>query len=428
MSELVRNSAKLLSAHVLAQVVGLIIYPILTRLYAPEDFGLLNLFLSLAGILTLVATAEYQSAIVLPSERDKAIAIFRLGLYVCATVCAVLVVSGIFARPIACLLGAPDFCLWYRLLPIFVGTMGCWSLLNSYYTRTKRFGEIATYQVSQSGLSAVGKIGLGYAAAGGWGLLGTTVVVPVLNLLGTISRLFHHACDEGRALLLTRVERSQLREVAVEYANFPKFVLPRSLINTLGGNLPALLLTPYFGLAELGFFAMAMTLVFRPIGMFTSAIHQTMYQRVSEAVREGQSILPLFRKYLLTMGGLVLLLVPIYICTPQLVCWLLGERWEETATLVRVMIPWCAMVLVVGPMAYLSDVFMVQKWFCLIEIGYLLLRIGAMVVGVIQGSFLTAISLLSTVGVMTLMGQLMVYFYLILRYENAPERGKKEKK
>ena len=49
-SELVRNSARLLSANVIAQAVGLLVYPILTRMYAPEDFGLLNLFMSIGGI------------------------------------------------------------------------------------------------------------------------------------------------------------------------------------------------------------------------------------------------------------------------------------------------------------------------------------------------------------------------------------------
>ncbi|MGN1239473.1 MAG: oligosaccharide flippase family protein, partial [Paludibacteraceae bacterium] len=65
-SELVRNSAKLLSANVIAQAIGLLVYPILTRLYSPEDFGLLNLFLSIGGVLVLLSTAEYQYAIVLP--------------------------------------------------------------------------------------------------------------------------------------------------------------------------------------------------------------------------------------------------------------------------------------------------------------------------------------------------------------------------
>ena len=71
-SEFVRNSAKLLSAGVIAQAIGILIYPILTRIYAPEDFGLLNLFQSIAGVLIILSTAEYQYAILLPKEDAQA--------------------------------------------------------------------------------------------------------------------------------------------------------------------------------------------------------------------------------------------------------------------------------------------------------------------------------------------------------------------
>ena len=68
----VRNFTKLLSANVVAQVIGLVVYPILTRMYAPEDFGLLNLFMSIGGVLAILSTAEYYYAIVLPKEEKDA--------------------------------------------------------------------------------------------------------------------------------------------------------------------------------------------------------------------------------------------------------------------------------------------------------------------------------------------------------------------
>ena len=67
-SEFGRNSAKLLSSNAIAQIIGLLIYPILSRLYSPDDFGLVNLFLSIGGVITLFATAEYQYAIMLPKS------------------------------------------------------------------------------------------------------------------------------------------------------------------------------------------------------------------------------------------------------------------------------------------------------------------------------------------------------------------------
>ena len=64
-----KNSAILLMANVISQLLGIVFYPILTRIYSPDDFGLLNLFGSIAGILTLCSTAEYQYSIMLPKSR-----------------------------------------------------------------------------------------------------------------------------------------------------------------------------------------------------------------------------------------------------------------------------------------------------------------------------------------------------------------------
>ena len=160
-SELVRNSAKLLSANVIAQAIGLLVYPILTRLYSPEDFGLLNLFLSIGGVLVLLSTAEYQYAIVLPKKDEDARGLVHIcGLLLLITTGFVLL-SVPFSKPIAHLFNTPELANWYWLMPLFVLTMGLWNILNYWYIRRKQFGAISRYQISQSVLSSIMKIGIG---------------------------------------------------------------------------------------------------------------------------------------------------------------------------------------------------------------------------------------------------------------------------
>ncbi len=71
MQAVVKNTARLFSANVVSQVVGFLVYPLLTRLYSSSDFGLLNLFVSIGGVLVLIATADYQYAIVLPKDKER---------------------------------------------------------------------------------------------------------------------------------------------------------------------------------------------------------------------------------------------------------------------------------------------------------------------------------------------------------------------
>ncbi|MDE7338633.1 MAG: hypothetical protein K2M92_05010, partial [Bacteroidales bacterium] len=76
-SEAIRNTGKLVSANAVAQALALLFYPLLTRLYSPDDFGVLNLFLSIGGVLLLVANADYHYALLLPKSEKKAVSVFQ---------------------------------------------------------------------------------------------------------------------------------------------------------------------------------------------------------------------------------------------------------------------------------------------------------------------------------------------------------------
>src|SRR5574344_2070955 len=115
-SDLAKNSAKLLSANVIAQAIGLLVYPFLTRIYTSEDFGTFNLFLSIANIITLLATAEYQYAIVLPKDDRKATALFHIGLLITILICIVATVATVFSKSIATLFSTPRLADYFWLM------------------------------------------------------------------------------------------------------------------------------------------------------------------------------------------------------------------------------------------------------------------------------------------------------------------------
>ena len=104
----VRNFTKLLSANVVAQVIGLVVYPILTRMYAPEDFGLLNLFLSIGNVLVVLAVLDYYYAIVLPKEEKDAVALTQTSFFCLLLTVGLVLLSVAFAKPISILFKMPD--------------------------------------------------------------------------------------------------------------------------------------------------------------------------------------------------------------------------------------------------------------------------------------------------------------------------------
>ena len=411
-SAIVKNTSKLLAANVIAQVVGFAVYPILTRLYSPDDFGALNIFLTIGGIATLFATAEYQNSIMLPKSEKSGVACFHIGFIITLIVTLLFVLSIPFAGPIANLLNVPQLSASYWMLPIYILIISLWTLLNYWHTRNERFTSVSAYQITQSVTGAGLKCGLARFASNG--LIIGSVVAPLIALATNIAATFRTAIRP----LLT-FDKDECRRMAREYVNFPKFSLPRSIVNYISSNLPILMLTPFFSLTKIGYYGMALTLAFTPINLIIRSVFQVFFQDTTQRVQCGESIRGFFKKLQIrTVLVVVPLFVALYFVLPQLTMWLLGKGWETTGTYIQAMLPWILMTTLVGPICYLSDIFKKQKIGFLFEVLTFVLRIAGLAIGIWSGNFLTAIIGYSTGSFIAIFAQLIWYWSLIGNYES----------
>ena len=83
----------------LAQVLNIGAYPILTRLYGPEDFGLLAVLTSFCMPISVAAAFGYEPAVVLPEKREEAASLLSLNCLLIAltvTACFLILFSARF--------------------------------------------------------------------------------------------------------------------------------------------------------------------------------------------------------------------------------------------------------------------------------------------------------------------------------------------
>lgn len=410
----VRNVGKLLSANVVAQVIGLIVYPILTRMYAPEDFGLMNLFVSIGNVLVVLALADYYYAIVLPKQERHAVALVHVSSLALLITVALVALSVTLAGPISALFKSPELERYYWIMPIYVLTMGTWNILNYWYIRQKQFGQISQYLMSQSALSAGGKIGMGYAGVLQGGMIYAVVVAPLLSLVTSIVRNFR-----GCLQPLLHISKSDIVEQSKQYRNFPCFVLPRSFLNVLAGQLPILLLTPFFGAKYVGLLSMALLLGYTPIGTITRAIYQVLYQYTTERVHAAQRIGDVFWRFI---GWSSVIILPVFgglfFVLPDITSWLLGEEWRVVGTYIRWMLPWLYLSLLTGSTCYLSDVFMKQRIGLFFEILLAVCRVAGLCVGIATKDFTTAIAAYAIGTSVAVLAQFIWLASLVKKYDS----------
>jgi O-antigen/teichoic acid export membrane protein len=408
-----KHAATLLSANSLSQAIALLVYPLLTRLYAPEDFGLFNLFFGIGGILAIIATANYHFAIVLPKDDRKADACLSLSLLFTLGVTCICVISLFFSASIANLFGTPSLADYLYLMPLFVLFTAGWNSFNYWFTRKQSFKPIAVYQITNSLGASVLKYMYGLLGYLAGGLLFGTIIAQLIAFGGSVQIAFKKGL---KGVFSTTVP--EIKQVAIEYANFPRFSLPHSLVNTIGGSLPILLLTPFFSLADIGFFGMAMVLAFRPINILSSSLHQVFYPISSQKVNDKQSIRPFLSKYISRSFWLTLpFFAVLYVILPWLTAWLLGNEWSVTGEYIRLMLPWLLVSAIVAPISYLADIFAQQKTALLLEISSISMRLGGLIIGILAENFYLAIALYCAASALIILVQLVWYWQLVSRYE-----------
>lgn len=412
-SSFFKHTATLLTANSLSQAIALLAYPLLTRIYAPDDFGLFNLFLSIGGILAIIGTGNYHYAIVLPKVETKALACVKLSFILNLIVVGISSFFLLFSSQIGKLFNSESLGEYLYLLPIFVLLTATWNILNYWFTRHQCYKPIAFYQISNSLGSSILKYMLGIMGFLRGGLLIGTILAQVIAFAGG----FLVAWKKGLSRTL-HIQRQEIVEMATTHKNFPFYSLPHSLINTLGGSLPIIFLAPFFSLAEIGFFGMALTLAFRPINIISSSLHQVFYPITTQKVNDNDSIMPFFKRYFLrTFTLLIPLFGVLFFFLPMLTEWLLGNGWHQSGKYIQLMLPWLALSAAVAPITYLADIFSQQRIALLLEILSFIVRFCALMIGIWQQNFYLAIAYYCVASALIILVQLLWYWHLVKQYE-----------
>src|SRR4051794_26551279 len=140
-----KNVSIIAGGTALAQTLAIITSPLLTRIYQPADFGVLQIFISLMSLMMVVASGRYETAILLPEEEQSAVDV--LALCVMCVCCTALICTGVI---VVCHFRwiLPSSVLVLRnllwLLPLSVFGGGIYQLLTYWAMRRGDYRQIAT--------------------------------------------------------------------------------------------------------------------------------------------------------------------------------------------------------------------------------------------------------------------------------------------
>jgi O-antigen/teichoic acid export membrane protein len=361
--------------------------PVLTRLYSPEDFGLLAVYISFVSIVAVVASLRYQLAIPLPEHEKDASAVVILCLSVVVTMSVLSgAVAWAFGDMIARMVNTSGLAICWWLVPIGVMLGGAYQVSNYWAIRERAFPLIARAKLTQA-------VSLVIVQAAGWGfgpvaLLVGHVTSQAVGLLSLGTEVVRKRLPEFREIQLADIE-----EQARRFRRFPMYSSWGGLANTAGSQVPPVLFAALFSSAAAGIYTLAERALFVPVSLIGQAIAQVFISDAVAERRRGQ-LADLVARIYCTLAAIgmppVLILV---IAGPDLFTWIFGSSWRQAGVFSQWMAPWLYVVFIAAPLGNLSFVIEKQAQDMVFQALLLFTRFMALVIGAWKGELAWAVSL-----------------------------------
>jgi O-antigen/teichoic acid export membrane protein len=405
------NVLKLVSGTTLAQAITILTAPIISRLFDPQAFGVLNVFTSLIGIVSVVICLRYEYAIMLPEDDTDAINIFALCLIIAFGISATVgVVILIFGYPLVNLLRSPNFYSFLWLIPIALLIQGFFAALNYWNSRTKHFGRLSIARVSASITTSALPIGLAF-------IVNTNAASLVFSYLaGTFifaSVLGAQVLKENGALFIRSIQSSRMLANLKRYRKFPLVDSWSSFINNLSWQLPSLMLLYFFSETVVGYYSLSNRMILLPMTLLGSALAQVFYQRTAELrsnpEKLSKSVELVFRR-LVAIG--LFPAVVLGIAGPELFRIIFGANWLEAGRYAQILSPWMFILFISSPLSILFATLERQELALIVNSIILCTRIAALVIGGLTHNIYLTLIIWSGTGVLVYAGLALWLFKL----------------
>ena len=406
-SEFVRNVGTLLTGTAIAQAIPVLLSPVLSRLYTPDDFGILALFMAISIVISVIATGRYELAIMLPEEKRDATNLMALAvLLTIGTSILTLILVLILKGFIAGFFDEPGIENWLYFIPLVVFFTGIYNTFNYWSTRHKTFKRNAAARISQSSAMVGTNLGMGFAGSGAIGLvagyiLGQAIAASVLAWK-TLQKFPELTKDISRYLIKSN---------AMKYRNFLRINTPHAFIGSLQDHGIVYVIMAFFNKAILGSYSFAFRLVTAPASLIGSSIYQVFYQKATTALQDGQEIQPMVLRIYrnLFVIGLPIFAI-LFFWGPPIFGFVFGEEWIMAGEIAAIIAPWLFLNFIATPVSCITVIMNKQWQGMLLSVADITMKVIAIAIGGMHDDVYLTFTLMSI-----LCGTLLI-FSLFLFY------------
>ncbi|BDV04142.1 type 8 capsular polysaccharide synthesis protein Cap8K [Staphylococcus aureus] len=331
----------------IAQVILIITTPIITRLYSPTEFGEFTIFSNIAMILIPIINARYDLLIVNTKNDRSANILSQISFLISLLILLILI--PIFA--ISAWL-YPNFILDFIFIIIMLFLVSLTNIFTNYLNKERKYKVLSLINVFRAGSMALLQIIFGLLALGSLGLIigfSLSYIAGITLGYKTFKKHFNIVRDKEETKALFLENKNQL-----------VYSTPSILLNSLSFSVVVFFIGILYTNTEVGIYGMAIRVLGIPVTIISLGLSKIFMQQANDYYIEYGN----FRNLLLKFSSIlvivsIILYVPLYLFSEELVNILLGHSWVDAITVIKIVIPLFVIRLIVSTISL--SVIVLQK-------------------------------------------------------------------
>ncbi|HCY1171393.1 TPA: type 8 capsular polysaccharide synthesis protein Cap8K [Staphylococcus aureus] len=331
----------------IAQVILIITTPIITRLYSPTEFGEFTIFSNIAMILIPIINARYDLLIVNTKNDRSANILSQISFLISLLILLILI--PIFA--ISAWL-YPNFILDFIFIIIMLFLVSLTNIFTNYLNKERKYKVLSLINVFRAGSMALLQIIFGLLALGSLGLIigfSLSYIAGITLGYKTFKKHFNIVRDKEETKALFLENKNQL-----------VYSTPSILLNSLSFSVVVFFIGILYTNTEVGIYGMAIRVLGIPVTIISLGLSKIFMQQANDYYIEHGN----FRNLLLKFSSIlvivsIILYVPLYLFSEELVNILLGHSWIDAITVIKIVIPLFVIRLIVSTVSL--SVIVLQK-------------------------------------------------------------------
>ncbi len=322
-SEYIKNFTALAGSEGVAQAIQIGVSPVLTRIYAPAEFGQYELFKSITMLLAVIGFLQYDVAIYSSKTDKESINALGLSTLVLLIICILSFIIILFFNDVFLkIIGAEILEGWSWSVPIYVFFSGMTTLLLIWLTKTGSFLLLSKLKILVSVLVAATQIGFGFLNMGYWGLIYSTILVQIIACL-----LYFYPFIKAQYHNIKNINIGSFENILKENWRLPLLVLPGNFLNNFVHTLPVF----FLGRIDpnvLGYYSLARRIIDFPLKFITAAVQRLYVKEIMDEINKTGVGEKSFKKNIKLYSVIaIILFLGILIFTKPVLPLLFGQEW-----------------------------------------------------------------------------------------------------